>query len=139
VLQVLNPSGYLRPFADQRVNSVFVLSHVPQTRGRGANQLESLWCFYYITPETCKALREWLDMRGTICLPNDKPLFVGLAGPQYGKRLSGKGVWVIITSLGDRLGIRAKPHGLRHASITAVLDASGDLRAGQRHARHASA
>jgi integrase/recombinase XerC len=89
--------------------------------------------------ETCLALREWLDWRGTICMAHDKPLFVGLAGPKYGKRLSGKGVWVIITSLGKRVGIRAKPHGLRHASITAVLDASGDLRAGQRHARHASA
>lgn len=89
--------------------------------------------------ETCKAIREWLDVRGSICMAHDKPLFVGLAGPKYGKRLSGKGVWVIITSLGKRVGIRAKPHGLRHASITAVLDASGDLRAGQRHARHASA
>lgn len=89
--------------------------------------------------ETCKAIREWLDVRGTICLPNDAPLFVGLAGSKYSKRLSGKGVWVIITSLGERVGLRVRPHGLRHASITAVLDATGDLRAAQRHGRHASA
>jgi integrase/recombinase XerC len=89
--------------------------------------------------ETCLALREWLDARGTICMAHDKPLFVGLAGPKYGKRLSGKGVWVIITSLGERVGLRVRPHGLRHASITAVLDATGDLRAAQRHGRHSSA
>ena len=45
----------------------------------------------------------------------------------------------MIRSLGDEAGIRARPHGLRHASITAALDTSnGDVRAAQAHARHAN-
>lgn len=88
--------------------------------------------------ETTKALREWLDVRGTICLPHDVHVFCGLAGPKYGKRLSGHGVWDIITALGMKVGIKVAPHGLRHASITAALDATGDVRAGQRFARHSN-
>jgi integrase/recombinase XerC len=43
----------------------------------------------------------------------------------------------VIRSLGDEAGITARPHGLRHASITAALDTSnGDVRAA--HARHAN-
>lgn len=88
--------------------------------------------------ETTKALREWLDMRGIICLPHDKPVFVGLAGPKFARRLSGRGIWEIITTLGERVGIKAAPHGLRHASITAVLDVTGDVRTAQKFARHSN-
>jgi integrase/recombinase XerC len=36
------------------------------------------------------------------------------------------------------VGLKTPPHGLRHASITAALDANnGDVRAVQLHARHA--
>jgi integrase len=36
-------------------------------------------------------------------------------------------------------GVRARPRGLRHASITTALDTSnGDVRAAQAHARHAN-
>ena len=36
-------------------------------------------------------------------------------------------------------GSKSRPHGLRHASLTAALDANnGDVRAVQQHARHAS-
>lgn len=88
--------------------------------------------------ETTKALREWLDMRGIICLPHDKPVFVGLAGPKFARRLSGRGIWEIITTLGEKAGIKAAPHGLRHASITAVLDVTGDVRIAQKFARHSN-
>lgn len=88
--------------------------------------------------ETTKALREWLDVRGTICLPHDVHVFCGLAGPKFGKRLSGHGVWDVIRDLGERIGIKVAPHGLRHASITAVLDATGDVRSGQKFARHSN-
>lgn len=88
--------------------------------------------------ETTKALREWLDTRSTICLPHDKPVFVGLSGPKIGKRLSGKGIWEFVSTAGKRVGIKAAPHGLRHASITEVLDATGDVRAGQKFARHSN-
>jgi integrase/recombinase XerC len=45
----------------------------------------------------------------------------------------------VIVALGQAVGLKTRPHGLRHASITAALDANnGDVRAVQRHARHAS-
>lgn len=34
------------------------------------------------------------------------------------------------------MGVKARPHGLRHAAITAALDLTGDLRAMQRFSRH---
>lgn len=89
--------------------------------------------------ETAEAVEAWLAARATVCLRHDKPVFVALAGPRFSRRISGRGIWHIITELAGTAGIRAAPHGLRHASITAVLDATGDLRAAQRHGRHASA
>lgn len=89
--------------------------------------------------ETTKALRDWLDSRATVCLSFDKHVFCGLSGPKFGKRLSGHGVWDVITDLGRKVGIKVAPHGLRHASITAVLDATnGDARTAQRFARHSN-
>ena len=46
---------------------------------------------------------------------------------------------LVIAELGADVGIKTRPHGLRHASITAALDAhNGDIRAVQQHARHAN-
>ena len=40
-------------------------------------------------------------------------------------------------TIGAEIGGKTRPHGLRHASITAALDSSnGDVRAVQQHARH---
>jgi integrase/recombinase XerC len=42
-----------------------------------------------------------------------------------------------VKQLGDAAGIRARPHGLRHAAVTEALDLTGgDLRAVQRCRRH---
>ena len=66
-------------------------------------------------------------------------LFVNTARFKPGRRLTGHGLYRVIRSLGDLAGVRARPHGLRHASITAALDTSnGDVRAAQAHARHAN-
>ena len=41
-------------------------------------------------------------------------------------------------TLGKQGGIKARPHGLRHAAITEALDKTGgDVRAVQRFSRHA--
>jgi len=65
-------------------------------------------------------------------------MFVGLAGRVRGQRLTGRGLYHVIAELGSAVGLRTRPHGLRHASITAALDANnGDVRAVQLHARHA--
>ena len=39
-------------------------------------------------------------------------------------------------TLGAAVGLSVRPHGLRHAAITAALDLTGDLRAVQRFSRH---
>ncbi|MFT3731117.1 MAG: hypothetical protein QM780_06785 [Hyphomicrobium sp.] len=46
-------------------------------------------------------------------------------------------VYYRISEVGDDVGIQTRPHGVRHASITAALDSTnGDVRAVQKHARH---
>jgi integrase/recombinase XerC len=43
----------------------------------------------------------------------------------------------IVRELGVQVQLRARPHGLRHAAITVVLDLShGDVRAAARFSRH---
>jgi integrase/recombinase XerC len=43
----------------------------------------------------------------------------------------------VVRRLGEAAGVRVRPHGLRHSSITRVLDLSGgDIRAAQRFSRH---
>ena len=65
-------------------------------------------------------------------------MFVGLAGRVRGQRLTGRGLYHVVAELGAAVGLKTRPHGLRHASITAALDANnGDVRAVQLHARHA--
>jgi integrase/recombinase XerC len=83
---------------------------------------------------TRAALAAWLSVRGT--LPG--PLFGRLDRAATGGRLTGEAIRRLVARLGERadLGI-VRPHGLRHAAITAALDAGETLRAVQRFARHA--
>ncbi len=82
---------------------------------------------------TRDALGAWLKERG----PQPGPLFVALDRAHRGKRLSGDGVYLIIRRLGEAAGLRARPHGLRHAAITRALDLTGgDVRKVQRFSRH---
>lgn len=55
-----------------------------------------------------------------------------------GGRLSGKGVGDIVKTAARLARIEARPHGVRHSSITAALDGGVDLRAVARFARHSS-
>jgi integrase/recombinase XerC len=90
-------------------------------------------------PKNAKdALAAWLKWRGTDIL--DAPLFINLAHNSKGNRLSGAGVYDIIAyQLGKRASVAARPHGLRHAAITAALDAfQGDYRRARAFSRHAS-
>jgi integrase/recombinase XerC len=66
-------------------------------------------------------------------------LFTTMHRALKGHRLTGDGVAVIIAELAQEAGLEGhvRPHGLRHASITHALDATGgDVRAVQRHSRH---
>jgi integrase/recombinase XerC len=84
--------------------------------------------------ETRAAVEAWLAVRGD----GPGPLFrsIDRAGRLKG-RLSGTAVYLIVRQLGQRAGLRARPHGLRHAAITEALDLTGgDVRAVQRFSRH---
>jgi integrase/recombinase XerC len=88
---------------------------------------------------TLEAIDRSLALRGTVALRYKQALFVSIARFKPGRRITGPGLYRVIGSLGDASGIRARPHGLRHASIQPALDTSnGDVRAAQAHARHAS-
>ncbi|HXB28057.1 MAG TPA: tyrosine-type recombinase/integrase [Gemmatimonadaceae bacterium] len=80
-----------------------------------------------------RALEDWLQIRG------DEPgaMFIALDGSFYGHRLTGSAIYSIIRKLGRRVGVRTRPHGLRHTAITGVLDRNGgDLRKAAGFSRH---
>ena len=90
-----------------------------------------------ISAVTVAAIQEYLAERGDP-EPGD-PLFVSEAhNGTRGHRLTGEAVRLIVEGIGKRAGIGGlAPHKLRHAAITAVLDATkGDVRTAQRFSRH---
>lgn len=79
------------------------------------------------------ALEAWLAFRGAA----PGPLFPNFDPAGKGDRLTGRSVARIIGDAGEAAGVgRVRPHGLRHASITAALDAGADVREVQKHSRH---
>ena len=97
--------------------------------GKGRSQRETLT----LPPATRQALAAWVQVRG----PEPGPLFTALDRGHRGRRLSGTGLYLMIRQLGEGAGLRARPHGLRHAAITAALDLTGgDVRKVQRFSRH---
>lgn len=82
---------------------------------------------------TAAALRRWLAIRG----PAAGPLFVNFDRAGKGRRLTGTSLYRIVRALGQTVGVTVRPHGLRHAAITAALDwTGGDVRKVQRFSRH---
>jgi integrase/recombinase XerC len=97
--------------------------------GKGRTAKERLT----LPPPTREALASWLAVRE----PGYGPLFRSLDPARKGDgRLTGAAVYGIVRRLGEAVGLRCRPHGLRHRGITAALDAGLDLRAVQRYSRH---
>lgn len=98
--------------------------------GKGRTEAEPIT----LPERTLEALVFWLAVRGEA----PGPLFLNYdrAGKGSG-RLSGAAVYHVVTTLGERLGVVARPHGLRHTAITTALDLTkGDVRAVQKFSRH---
>jgi integrase/recombinase XerC len=113
------------------------LSHLDMSAGRlaimgkGRTQRESLT----IPPKVLASLRSWVEVRGS----HEGPLFTALDRGHRGHRLDGSAVYRIVSELGDAVGLVTRPHGLRHAGITAALDrTNGNTRMVQRFSRHRS-
>lgn len=103
-------------------------------KGRGSEkQLVSL------PPATANAISDWLTVRGRVA--PEEPLFIAIDNANYGRRLSGNGIYAIIDRICKQAGIKKKmsPHRIRHSSITAALDATdGNIRKVQKLSRHAN-
>jgi len=101
-------------------------------RGKGRREKEDRT----LPPETATALREWLEIRSD----QGEPLFCNFdrAGQRTADgRLSVNGLYQMILQRAGRAGIRARPHGLRHAAITEALELTrGNVAAVQAFSRH---
>ena len=91
-----------------------------------------------LPPQSAIAIGEWLVARGTAKCSD--PLFIAVDNANYGRRLSGNGIYTIVDRICKKAGIKKKmsPHRIRHSSITAALDATdGNIRKVQKLSRHA--
>ncbi len=68
---------------------------------------------------TAIALKSWLAVRSS----NRGPLFVGctIRGKKKTKRLSPISIYKVVRSIGERVGVRTRPHGLRHTAISEAV------------------
>lgn len=97
-----------------------------------------------VPPQTAAALARWLALRG----PDAGALFVSLhrggtlrRGPDGSfRRIAGADVYRLVQSAAAAVGAEpVHPHAIRHASVSAALDATGgDVRRVQRYSRHAN-
>lgn len=98
----------------------------------GKGQREATWTT--IPPNAVEALRAWLAYRGLWL----GPVFIALDRPGRETPLTTSCVRRLMGTLSEEIGVKVRPHGLRHAAITAALDQGYDLRSVQRIARHAN-
>lgn len=111
------------------LGDVDIAAGVVRIIGKGRREQESLT----LPAQTKAALAAWLEARG----PFPGALFVNFDPAKKGHRLTGAGLYRIVRELGARIGIRTRPHGLRHAGITEALERTdGNLRAAARFSRH---
>ena len=97
--------------------------------GKGRAQRETLT----LAPTTKAALVAWLSLRGA----TPGALFWALDRSSKGHRLTGTAVYKIVRALGVEVGLKVRPHGLRHTAITMALDATnGDVRRAAKFSRH---
>jgi len=103
--------------------------------GKGRTQKETLT----LPNETKKALADWLEIRQSIMENRVDPgyLFINFDPAKSAEGLTGDGLYKIVRALGDKAGIKARPHGLRHSAITQALDLTqGNIRAVAKFSRH---
>ncbi len=82
-------------------------------KGKGRSAKERL----SLPKPTIKTLTEWLEARGN----SPGPLFINFDRAHKGGRLSSSSVYRIVRGLGERIGVRARPHGIRHTAVTEAI------------------
>lgn len=134
---------YGRALRRAEVCSLFYPEHVDLAGERiqvlGKHRTQREWLT--IPPATCRALSAWLVVRGET--PGPLLFRLDRAADVHGERrpLTGEAIYQLLVVLATRAGLsRVRPHGLRHAAITEVLDVTrGDFRTAQRFGRLAKA
>jgi integrase/recombinase XerC len=103
--------------------------------GKGRREAERLT----LPPQTRRALGEWVEVLVGEDRP-DTPLFFPIERGPRGRvrRLTGSGLLKLVAATGKRAGCARplRPHGLRHAAITAALEAGSDVRDVRKFSRH---
>ena len=84
--------------------------------GKGRTQKTNLT----LPGPTKEAIRQWLEARGT----EPGPLFTNLDRAGKGCRLTGTSLYRIVRRLGEQVGLKVRPHGLRHSAITEACKAA---------------
>jgi len=103
--------------------------------GKGRREPEKV----QLPKETSQVLVRWMGVRGT----EEGPLFrnydrAGKVSREDG-RLTPDGIYKVVLAVAQRVGIKTRPHGLRHASITEALSlTNGNLAAVRDFSRHRS-
>jgi len=84
--------------------------NVVHVMGKGKTDKQQL-----TLPESTKAaLEAWLWVRGN----GAGPLFNNLDRAKKGCRLTGVSIYRIVRALGEKNGLKTRPHGIRHTAIT---------------------
>jgi integrase/recombinase XerC len=85
---------------------------------------------------TLEAIVEWLEAKGN---PTG-PLFTNFDRAHKCGRLSASSVYRIVRALGERVGVQARPHGIRHSAVTEAIKHAAreglDLSAVLAYSRH---
>lgn len=71
----------------------------------------------HLPDSTLNALMEWIEIRGT----HDGAMFTNFDHAGKGERLTGTSVYRLVRKLGEEIGIRTRPHGIRHTAITEAV------------------
>jgi integrase/recombinase XerC len=67
-----------------------------------------------LPPQTMQAIQDYLLVRGS----DQGPLFTNLDRLTKRARLTGAALYKIVRCLGEDVGLKTRPHGIRHATIT---------------------
>ncbi len=72
---------------------------------------------------TAGALRDWMTARGD----EPGPLFLNLDRARKGNgRITGKSIYRMVRDLGNKVGVKTRPHGVRHTAVTEAVKKAQD-------------
>ena len=115
--------------ASLRLQDLDLENHRLHIIGKGRTEREPL----SLPAPTRQSIERWLTLRGS----TPGPLFTNFDRAHKGPGLTTTSIYRLVRALGERVGARVRPHGLRHLAITEALDRTGgNLRAVQKFSRH---